>query len=129
MAAFQTYEEIEAWQMGRRLVNSVYMLTRQEPFRSDYGLKDQMCRAAVSICSNIAEGFERRGNREFVNFLWIAKRSAAEVSSQLHHALDLGYISKEAFDSNYSEAKNIAGKLYNLIKSISSSEKGLSYTR
>lgn len=129
MAAFKTYEEIEAWQMGRALVRRVYAMTGRPPFAADFGLKGQMQRAAVSICSNIAEGFERRGNREFISFLWIAKGSAAEVSSQLYHALDLGYVGEDVFRENYAAAKSIAGKLFNLIKAISSSEQGVSYVR
>ena len=89
-------------------------------FSKDYGLKDQIQRAAVSVCSNIAEGFERRGNKEFVNFLWIAKGSVAEVCSQLHNAKDLGYITDERFNSLYDSAKQIGGMLFNLITILSS---------
>ena len=88
-------------------------------FCKDYGLRDQIQRAAVSICSNIAEGFERRGNREFINFLWIAKGSAAEVCSQLYNAKDLGYITDERFKSMYDSAKQIGGMLFNLITTLS----------
>ena len=115
--------------MGRELVKQIYALTRKGPFSKDYGLKDQIQRAAVSVCSNIAEGFERRGNREFVKFLWIAKGSAAEVGSQLYNARDIGYISTEDFDLIMQMAKTIAGKIQNLIKSITSSSKGLAYIR
>ena len=92
MAVFRTFEEIAAWQMGRDLVIKVYEVTREGGFAKDWGLKDQIQRAAVSICSNIAEGYERRGNKEFVKFLWIAKGSSAEVCSQLYHARDLNYV-------------------------------------
>lgn len=129
MAAFKAYEEIEAWQRGRKLVQDVYALTRSGDFSRDFGLKDQIQRAAVSVCSNIAEGFERRGNKEFVKFLWYAKGSAAEVSSQLYHAEDLHYISRDQFQPVYDLAKSIAGMIHNLIKSISTSRQGLSYVR
>ena len=129
MAAFKTYEEIEAWQRGRKLVQNVYAATRGGEFVRDYGLKDQIQRVAVSVCSNIAEGFERRGNKEFVKFLWYAKGSAAEVSSQLYHAKDLSYIDDSKFRSLYEQAKAIAGMLHNLIRTISSSHQGLSYVR
>ena len=129
MAVFKTYEEIEAWQIGRQLVRDVYALTRGGNFAKDFGLKDQIQRAAVSVCSNIAEGFERRGNKEFIKFLWYAKGSAAEVSSQLYHAEDLAYITHEQFVLVYNRAKAIAGMLHNLIKTISLSQKGLSYVR
>ena len=120
MAAFKTFEEINAWQNARVLVRDVYAVTRSGDFGKDYGLKDQIQRAAISICSNIAEGFERRGNKEFVNFLWIAKGSAAEVCSQLHNARDLGYITDEQFKSLYDSAKLIGGLLFNFITVLSS---------
>ena len=120
MAAFKTFEEINAWQNARVLVKDVYSMARCGDFSKDYGLKDQIQRSAVSICSNIAEGFERRGNKEFINFLWIAKGSAAEVCSQLHKAKDLGYITDERFNSLYDSAKQIGGMLFNLITILSS---------
>ena len=120
MSAFRTFEEINAWQNARILVKDVYAMTRGGDFCKDYGLKDQIQRAAVSICSNIAEGFERRGNKEFINFLWIAKGSAAEVCSQLHNASDLGYITDEKFKSMYDTTKQIGGMLFNLITALSS---------
>lgn len=118
MATITKYEDIGAWQEGRALVKAVYAATAKKPFASDYGLKDQIQRAAISICSNIAEGFERRGNREFVKFLWIAKGSSAEVSSQLYNALDLGYVGKDEFESLLGSSKKICAMLYCLIKSI-----------
>ena len=124
MAAFKTFEEINAWQNARGLVKDVYSMTRTGDFSKDFGLRDQIQRAAVSICSNIAEGFERRGNKEFVNFLWIAKGSAAEVCSQLHNARDLGYISDERFKLIYDSAKQIGGMLFNLITVLSSTDRG-----
>ena len=123
MAAFKTFEEINAWQNAQVLVKDVYALTRCGDFCKDYGLKDQIQRAAVSICSNIAEGFERRGNKELINFLWIAKGSAAEVCSQLYNARDLGYITDEQFKTMYDSSKQIGGMLFNLISSLSSDER------
>ena len=123
MAAFKTFEEINAWQNARVLVKDVYALTRCGDFCKDYGLKDQIQRAAVSICSNIAEGFERRGNKELINFLWIAKGSAAEVCSQLYNARDLGYITDEQFKTMYDSSKQIGRMLFNLISSLSSDER------
>ena len=120
MAVFKTFEEINAWQNARVLVKDIYAMTRCGDFSKDYGLRDQIQRAAVSICSNIAEGFERRGNKEFINFLWIAKGSAAEVCSQLYHARDLGYITEEKFKTMYKSAKQIGGMLFKLIDVLSS---------
>ena len=119
MAAFKTFEEIGAWKEARLLVNEIYSLTSRGAFCRDYGLRDQIQRAAVSICSNVAEGFERRGNKEFINFLWIAKGSAAEVSSQLYHARDLGYVDDAQFTAFHSHAKKISAMIYKLISSIS----------
>ena len=123
MSVFKTFEEINAWQNARVLVKDVYALTRCGDFCKDYGLKDQIQRAAVSICSYIAEGFERRGNKELINFLWIAKGSAAEVCSQLYNARDLGYITDEQFKTIYDSSKQIGGMLFNLISSLSSDER------
>ena len=98
MATFQTFEQIEAWQSARELTRSIYATSNQGPFARDYGLRDQIRRASVSSMSNIAEGFERSGTGEFVQFLAMAKGSAGEVRSQLYVALDQGYIDQEQFD-------------------------------
>ena len=123
MAVFKTFEEINAWQNARELVKDVYAMTGSGDFCKDFGLKDQIQRAAVSICSNIAEGFERRGNKEFINFLWIAKGSAAEVCSQLYNARDLGYITDKGFKVMYDSVKQIGGMLFNLITTLSSDKR------
>ena len=117
---FKKFEDCEVWQLGRVLVKEIYALTREGDFARDFGLKDQIQRAAVSISSNVAEGYARRGNKEFVKFLWIAKGSAAEVQSQLYHAKDLGYIDAAAFEKMYNSANLIQVKLYHLIQSLSS---------
>jgi len=118
MATIKRFEEIEAWQLGRELTKSIYSICRSGSFAKDFGLKDQIQRAAVSVCSNIAEGFERSGNKEFANFLWIAKGSAGEVASQLYHAKDNGYISDEEFDLLYRQTEVIRGKIHNFIKAL-----------
>jgi len=116
---FVKFEDIEAWQLARTLVKTIYGLTAGGLFAKDWGLRDQIQRAAVSIGSNIAEGHGRRGNRELVNFLWIAKGSASELQSQLYDALDLGYITQEQFDAAYNAANLVQVKLYRLIQSCS----------
>ena len=118
---FTRFEDCEVWQMGRELVKEVYSLTRAGEFAKDFGLKDQLQRAAVSISSNVAEGYARRGNKEFVKFLWIAKGSAAEVQSQLYHAKDLGYIEAAHFEKLYNSSNLIQVKLYHLIQSLTTS--------
>jgi four helix bundle protein len=98
MATIQSFEEIEAWQKARELTQTVYACSGKGAFAKDFGLRDQIRRAAVSIMSNIAEGFERGGSAEFVQFLAIAKGSTGEVEAQLFVALDQGYINQEQFD-------------------------------
>ena len=116
--AFVKFEDMEVWKKGHALVLAVYRLTAGTLFRQDRGLCDQIQRAAVSITSNIAEGYARRGNKEFVKFLWIAKGSAAEIQSQLYVARALGYVSQDQFDRLYSEANLIQVQLFHLIQSL-----------
>ena len=95
MATFQSTEEIEAWEKARELTREVYTISNHGPFAKDFALRDQMRRASVSIMSNIAEGFERSGTAEFVQFLAMAKGSTGEVVSHIYVAADQGYITKE----------------------------------
>jgi four helix bundle protein len=114
------FEELIAWQKSRVLVKAIYKMTNGEQFRKDFGLRDQIQRAAVSIMSNIAEGFERSGRAEFHQFLVIAKGSCAEVRSQLYIALDIGYISQAEFDNVHEmaiETGRIIGGLRKKVKS------------
>jgi len=94
MSEIRRFEDLKAWQYGRDITNTVYSLTKKQQFRSDYGLVDQIRRASVSIMNNIAEGFERGSNRDFVKFLFISRGSAGEVRSLLYVALDQNYITK-----------------------------------
>ena len=99
MAAIMKFEEIESWKRGRELCKELYRITSQGQFAKDFGLKDQIRRAAVSIISNIAEGFERdSGDKEFRHYLGMSKGSAGEVRSQLYIALDAGYLTQPEFD-------------------------------
>ena len=106
MATIQKFEDVEAWQKARELTNAVYSCSGKDAFAKDFGLRDQIRRAAVSIMSNIAEGFERGGSKEVSQFLAIAKGSAGEVEAQLYVALDQGYINQEQFDSIRSTASS-----------------------
>lgn len=92
------FEDLVAWQKARELTRLIYSVSRQGEFARDYGLSNQIQRAAVSIMSNIAEGFERGGRAEFHQFLVVAKASCAEVRSQLYVAVDVGYITEAEFD-------------------------------
>lgn len=104
MARIARFEDIEAWRKARELTKAVYAATSEGPFSRDFGLRDQIRRAAVSVMSNIAEGFERGGDAEFRRFLAISKGSAGEVKAQLYIALDAGLIDKAQFDSLYKTA-------------------------
>ena len=130
MATFKSFEDIVVWQLGRELVLKIYALTRQGAFARDYGLKDQIQRAAVSVPSNIAEGFERDGNKEFVKFLYIAKGSVGEVRSLLYNARDLGYIDDTAFDDASVFARRISAGIQSLVRKLSeTSRRGQRYER
>jgi four helix bundle protein len=97
MSAIQKFEDLKVWQKARETNLQIYKLSNKGSFTKDFGLRDQIRRASVSILSNIAEGFERNGNKEFNQFLSIAKASAGEVRSQLYIAKDLEYISNDEF--------------------------------
>jgi four helix bundle protein len=101
MAKIEKFEGIQAWQKARELVKGIYQATSGGDFAQDYSLKDQIRRASVSIMSNIAEGFSRQTDREFIQFLHVAKGSASELQSQLYVALGLKYISENTFKGLY----------------------------
>jgi four helix bundle protein len=111
------FEDIVGWQKARELVKVIYQMTNElEGFRKDFGLKDQIRRAAVSSMSNVAEGFARTSDKEFANFLSIARGSVAEVQSQLYIALDLGYINDNTFNTAYVLADETSRLLTNFMK-------------
>jgi four helix bundle protein len=110
------FEELECWQQARILVKAVYDATKAEEFRKDLRLSGQVQAAATSSMANIAEGFVRRSDREFIQFLFIAMSSAAEVQSHLYVALDQGYIDQEHFNIIYAQAEKTAKMISGLIK-------------
>jgi four helix bundle protein len=97
MPTITRFEDIEAWKTSRELTRMIYALTEQGQFSKDFGLKNQIQRASVSVMSNIAEGFESRTQAQFLDYLGHAKASAGEVRSQLYIALDLKYLTQEQF--------------------------------
>jgi len=103
----ERFEDLIAWQKARVLTAEIYRVTRVEPFASDYGLRNQIQRSAVSAMSNIAEGFERGKRGEFHQFLSIAKASCAEVRSQLNVAKDIGYINENDFNDLMRKAQEV----------------------
>lgn len=128
MTTLRSFEEIEAWQLARQLTREIYQASAHGPFARDFGLKDQIRRAAVSIMSNIAEGFERGGNREFVQFLSISKASTGELRSQLYVALDVGHIDQSQFNHLVDLTLQISKRLGGLMKYLQqSSYKGSKY--
>jgi four helix bundle protein len=106
MATIERFEDLECWKSGRRLRQAAYRFTRLKPFTTDYALVGQIRRAAQSVTANIAEGFEREGNREFIQFLAQAKGSVGEVKDELYTALDEHYITQADFDSAYALAED-----------------------
>ena len=111
----KSFEDFEIWQEARHLTREIYTLSKAPKFSKDFGLRDQMQRAAVSIMSNIAEGFERGGNQEFVQFLYIAKGSCGEVRSQLYVALDQEYVDQRVADKLLIILKRLSVMIKHLI--------------
>jgi four helix bundle protein len=108
MVEIKRFEDIEGWKKARELVSAIYAVSSQGSFAKDSELKDQIRRAAVSVMSSIAEGFERGGDKEFSQFLSLAKASCGEVRSQLYVALDQKYLSEEQFQSISEETTHIS---------------------
>jgi len=104
----ERFEDLVAWQKARKLTDEIYRTTNQGRFCKDFGLRDQIRRAAVSVMSNLAEGFDRAGRKEFHQFLVVAKGSCAEVRSQLYVALDVGYVSQTEFDRLREQCEEVA---------------------
>ena len=122
------FEDLESWKKARRLTNGIYEATAAGSFTRDFGLKDQIRRASISILSNIAEGFERGGDKEFLQFLAVAKGSCGEVRAQLYIATDQGYLSQDLFDRLFNQADEIGRLISGLMKYLSRSElKGSKY--
>lgn len=104
MARIERFEDVKSWQKGRELCQMVYRITNSGKFSRDFGLRDQMRRASVSIISNIAEGFESQSDQTFIRYLYMAKASSGEVRAQAYVALDQDYISQKEFDALYALA-------------------------
>ena len=98
MARIEKFEDIEGWKLARRVTNRVYDVSSTGDFNRDFALVNQIRRASISILSNIAEGFERDGNKEFLQFLSVAKGSCGEVRSQMYIAADRGYVDETTFN-------------------------------
>jgi len=122
------FEELEIWKLARELYKYVFRITSLEPFCRDYKFRDQMRDSSGSISDNIAEGFERGGNKEFIQFLSIAKGSCGETRNQSYRAFDVEYITQDVLDELLKRTDTLSRKIANLIKSIKSSDrKGIKY--
>ena len=121
MAKVERFEDLVIWQQARRLSKEVYEITRLGDFRYDSRFVQQIRAAVGSIMDNIAEGFERDGNKEFVQFLYIAKGSCGEVRSQIYRAFDAGFINEETFTRMLNETLSLNKGILNFIKSLKSS--------
>lgn len=121
MATFKKFEDIQAWQKARLLWQQIHKISKETGLDKNFRLKDQVCAAAGSVMDNIAEGFGRGGNAEFIQFLEISNGSTCEVQSQLYRILDSGYISPVLFEELYNLAEEIKGKLLAFIAYLKTS--------
>ena len=121
MAAAKRFEDLEVWQLGRDLTRIVYKVTSGGRLAKDFGLRDQLRKASVSVMSNLAEGFERGGIREFLQFVALAKGSCGEVRSQLYVALDQEYIGQADFDRVFELTVRLSRMLASLLRYLRNS--------
>lgn len=130
MSTAKSFEDLFAWQKARELVNCIYVLARKPAFAKDHGLTDQITRAAVSVLSNIAEGFERGSREETVYFLYIAKASCGEVRAQLYVALDQKYITKDECAKAMDLCRFTSALIFKFIESLKvSPHKGIKFKK
>jgi four helix bundle protein len=128
MMMVKNFEDLEIWKEARRLTREIYQLTKDSRFSKDFGLSRQIQRAAISIMSNIAEGFEREGNREFIQFLYVAKGSCGEVRSHLYVAIDQSYVASKNCDDVSQSFRRLSVMISNLITYLKrSGMKGAKY--
>ena len=126
----EAFEDLKIWQEGRRLANELYSQTRQQSFSNDFGFINQVRRATISITSNIAEGRERGGAEEFAQFLSMAKGSSGEVRSQLHLAMDLGYVEREKGEALINDFRNLTRMIGNFMNYLKNPNlKGAKYKK
>ena len=111
----KNFEDLEIWKDARLLTKAIYQMTQDAKLAKDYALRDQIRRAAVSIMSNIAEGFERGGNQEFIQFLYVAKASCGEVRSHLYVALDQSYLAQKDCEELTTSFRRLSIMISNLI--------------
>jgi four helix bundle protein len=121
MNKIENFEDLMVWQKGIQLVKQIYIVTDEGKLSRDFGLKDQLRRASISVPTNIAEGFERRSRKEYLNFLNIAKGSAGEVRSLLRVAVEIGYLEQSTYSQLSDRAIELSRMLSSQIQSINAS--------
>jgi len=121
MARIEKFEDLEVWKKTRELTNAIYKITASGSFARDFGLRDQLRRAAVSTVSNIAEGFERGGDKEFMQFLAVAKGSCGEIRARLYIALDQKYMTEEQFQELIERTMEVSRLLSGFMKYLQTS--------
>ncbi len=130
MATIKRFEDLEIWQHARELCKFINRLIERDKFKYNFSLKDQISRSSGSIMDNIAEGFERGGNKEFVNFLTYSKGSTGEVRSQSYRAFDIGLISQDEFDYLIKETNSLSERIGKFISYLRNTEyKGVKFKK
>lgn len=122
MASIIRFEDLDAWKEGRKLINMVYRITKNDEFSKDFALTKQIRRAVLSVNANIAEGFERNANAEFSYFLSVAKGSSGEVRNFLYVALDQQYVNKEEFAEVYEQSEIVSRLIAGLMRYLKKSK-------
>lgn len=126
MSTIKRFEDLEVWKNSRELCRKIKKVCDSTSLNKDYSLKDQILSSSGSCMDNIAEGFERDGNKEFINFLYISKGSIGETRSQIHRSSDFGHIDQKAYDELISDCLNLSAQISNFINYLHNSEiKGL----
>ena len=129
MGSINKFEDLEIWQLARQQANELWEIYCAGTFGKDYELRNQICRSSGSVMDNIAEGFERSGNKEFIHYLIISKASNGEVRSQLYRAFDRLHIDNDGFQNLHLKCETISKKITSFIKYLKSSDmKGFRYS-
>jgi len=130
MATIQRFEDLEVWKKAREICKLISLLTQKDQFSKDFSLKDQIKRSSGSVMDNIAEGFERGGNKEFINFLTFSKGSLGEVRSQTYRAYDYNYITVEEFNTLIADSTSLSERIGKFISYLRNSDyKGVKFVK